>query len=48
MKKDSRAKLEANVRIYLIPKDEYEEENGKPKLSDKHLAYDVKRKVSTK
>jgi hypothetical protein len=44
MKKDSRARLNANVRIYLIPKDEYEEVNGKPKLSGKYLVYEGKKK----
>jgi len=43
MKKNSNAKLQASIRIYLIPKDEYEEVNGKPKLSDKYLVYDSKK-----
>jgi len=44
MRKDSKAKVEANVRIYLIPKDEYEEVNGKPKLDDRYLVYDGKKR----
>ena len=44
MKRDSKAKLKANVKIYLIPKDEYEEVNGKPVLDDRYLVFDNKKK----
>jgi len=44
MKKNSKARLEANVRIYLIPESEYKEVNGKPALNDKYLVYDSKKK----
>lgn len=44
MKKKSDAKVEANVRIYLIPKDEFETVNGKPKLDDKYLVYEGQKK----
>jgi len=48
MKKNSKARLGANVKIYLIPKDEYKEVNGKPVLNDKYLVYDGKKKISIK
>jgi hypothetical protein len=44
MRKKSDAKVEANVRIYLIPKDEFETVDGKPKLDDKYLVYESKKK----
>jgi len=44
MKKKSDAKVEANVRIYLIPEDEFETVDGKPKLDDKYLVYESKKK----
>jgi hypothetical protein len=44
MKKKSDAKVEANVRIYLVPENEYKEVNGKPVLDNKHLVYEGKRK----
>ena len=44
MKKNSKARLDANVKIYLIPESEYKEVNGKPVLDDKYLVYDGKKK----
>jgi len=44
MKKKSDAKIEANVKIYLIPKDEFQTIDGKPKLDDKYLVYQNKKK----
>jgi hypothetical protein len=46
MKKKSDAKVQANVKIYLIPKDEYKEIDGKPVLNDKYLIYESKKKKS--
>jgi len=44
MKRNSKARLETNVKIYLIPKDEYKEVDGKPVLNDKYLVYDGKKR----
>jgi len=34
------AKVKADVKVYLIPKDEFKIENGKPVLSNKFLVYE--------
>jgi len=34
------AKVKADVKIYLIPKDEFKVINGKPVLDDKYLVYE--------
>jgi len=34
------ARVKANVKVYLIPKDELKIEDGKPVLSDKYLVYE--------
>jgi len=45
MKRKLEAKVEADVKVYLIPKDQLKfDENGKPKLDDKWLVYQSKKK----
>jgi hypothetical protein len=44
MKKDLKAKVNANVKVYLIPKDELKVVDGKPVLDDKFIVYDSKKK----
>ena len=44
MKKSLKAKVDAHVKVYLIPKDKLEMIDGKPKLSDEFLVYDSKKK----
>ena len=44
MKKSLKAKVDAHVKVYLIPKDKLEIIDGKPKLSDEFLVYDSKKK----
>jgi len=34
------AKVRADVKVYLIPKDEFKIENGKPVLDNKYLVYE--------
>ena len=34
------AKVKANVKVYLIPKDEFRVVDGKPVLDDKYLVYE--------
>ena len=45
MKKKLEAKVKADVKVYLIPRDQLQfDENGKPKLDDKFLVYESKKK----
>ena len=44
MKRNSGARLETNIKVYLIPKDKYKEVDGKPVLDDKYLVYEDKKK----
>jgi len=45
MKRKLEAKVKADVKVYLIPKDQLQyDENGKPKLDDKWLVYQSKNK----
>jgi len=45
MKRKLEAKVKADVKVYLIPKDQLKfDENGKPKLDDKYLVYNSKKK----
>jgi len=44
MKKDLKAKVNANVKVYLIPKDELKLVDGKPVLDDKYLVHNSKKK----
>ena len=44
MKKSLKAKVNADVKVYLIPKDELKLVDGKPKLDDRFLVYDSKKK----
>jgi len=45
MKRKLEAKVKADVKVYLIPKDQLEyDENGKPKLDDKWLVFESKKK----
>jgi len=44
MKKDLKTKVNANVKVYLIPKDELKVVDGKPILDDKFIVYDSKKK----
>jgi len=48
MKKNLKAKVNANVKVYLIPKDELKVVNGKPVLDDKYLVYNSKKKEEGK
>jgi len=48
MKKNLKAKVNANVKVYLIPKDELKVMDGKPVLNDKYLVYDSKKKKEGK
>ena len=45
MKRKLEAKVKADVKVYLIPKYQLQnDENGKPKLDDKYLVYQSKKK----
>jgi len=45
MKKKLDAKVKADVKVYLIPKDQLKfDENGKPKLDDRYLVFQSKKK----
>jgi len=44
MKRNLKARVHSNVKVYLIPRDELEIVDGKPKLDDKYLVYDSKNK----
>jgi len=45
MKKKLEAKVKADVKVYLIPKDQLQfDENGRPVLDDKFLVYKDKKK----
>jgi len=45
MKKKLEAKVKANVKVYLIPRDQLKfDKDGKPILDDKDLIYDNKNK----
>jgi hypothetical protein len=45
MKRNLKAQVEANVKIYLVPKDQLQyDENGKPKLDDRWLVFESKKK----
>jgi len=48
MKKNLKAKVNANVKVYLIPKDELKVVDGKPVLDDKYLVYNSKKKEEGK
>ena len=45
MKRNLEAKVKADVKVYLIPKDQLQyDKNGKPKLDDKWLVFESKNK----
>jgi len=44
MRKNLKAKVKADVKVYLIPRDQLEMVDGKPKLDDRYLVYDSKKK----
>jgi len=45
MRKNLKAQVKADVKVYLIPKDQLQfDENGKPKLDDRWLVYQSKKK----
>jgi len=45
MRKNLKAQVKANVKVYLVPKDQLEfDEDGKPKLDDRWLVYQSKKK----
>ena len=45
MRRNLKAQVKADVKVYLIPKDQLEfDEDGKPKLDDKWLVYQSKKK----
>ena len=45
MKRKLEAKVKADVKVYLIPKDQLEfDENGKPKLKKEWLVFESKKK----
>jgi hypothetical protein len=45
MKKNLKAEVKADVKVYLIPKDQLEfDENGKPKLKKEWLVFESKKK----
>jgi len=45
MKRNLKARVHTDVKVYLIPKDQlHYDENGKPKLDDKWLVYQSKKK----
>jgi len=48
MKKDLKAKVNANVKVYLVPKDELKLVDGKPVLDDRFIVYDSKKKKEDK
>ena len=40
-----KAQVKANVKVYLVPKDQLQfDENGKPKLDKKWLVFESKKK----
>jgi len=44
MKKSLKAKVKADVKVYLIPHDQLKVIDGKPVLDDRFLVYDSKKK----
>ncbi len=46
MKRNLKARVHTDVKVYLIPRDELQIVDGKPKLNDKYLVYDSKKKKS--
>ena len=45
MKKKLEARVKADVKVYLIPRDQLKfDENGKPVLDDRFLVYQSKKK----
>ena len=44
MKRNLKARVHTDVKVYLIPRDELQIVDGKPKLDDKYLVYDSKKK----
>jgi hypothetical protein len=45
MKRNLKAQVKADVKVYLIPKDQLEfDENGKPKLKKEWLVFESKNK----
>ena len=45
MMRNLKARVKADIEVYLIPKDQLEyDENGKPKLDKKWLVYQSKKK----
>ena len=45
MKKNLKAQVKADVKVYLIPTDQLQfDENGKPKLDDRWLVFESKKK----
>jgi len=44
MKKSLKAQVRADVKVYLIPKDQLQIVDGKPVLDDKFLVYNSKKK----
>jgi len=45
MKRNLKAQVKADVKIYLVPKDQLQyDENGKPKLDNRWLVYQSKKK----
>jgi len=44
MKKSLKAQVRADVKVYLIPKDQLQIVDGKPVLDDRYLVYDSKKK----
>ena len=45
MRKKLEAKVKADVKVYLIPRDQLKfDDNGKPVLDDKYLVYGNKKK----
>ena len=44
MKKSLKAQVRADVKVYLIPRDQLQIVDGKPVLDDKFLVYNSKKK----
>jgi len=45
MRKNLKAQVKADVKVYLVPKDQLEfNENGKPKLKKEWLVFESKKK----
>jgi len=45
MRRNLKAQVKANVKVYLVPKDQLQfDENGKPKLDKKWLVFESKKK----